>query len=58
MRGVKMQIQKGNPYGYQKLNELGKEVGTFMVRKYTQEQLTNLSIINVRNDFEKWKNEQ
>lgn len=55
MRGVKMQIQKGNPYGYQKLNELGKEVGTFMVRKYTQEQLTNLSIIDVRNDFEEWK---
>lgn len=55
MRGVKMQIQKGNPYGYQKLDELGKEVGTFMVRKYTQEQLTNLSIIDVRNDFEKWK---
>ena len=58
MRGVKMQIQKGHDYGYQKRDEFSKEVGTFMVRKYTQEQLTNLSIIDVRNDFEKWKNEQ
>jgi predicted kinase len=53
MRGVKMQIQKGNHYGYDKLDDLGKEIGKFMEIKYTQEQLTKMSIIDVRNDFYK-----
>lgn len=52
MRGVKQQIQKGMPYGFGKLDEKGKAVATFMIRKYTPEELTDMSIIDVRKDFE------
>ena len=52
MRGVKQQIQKGLPYNLGKLNEEGKEVAKFMSYKYTPEQLSNMSIIDIRNAFE------
>lgn len=53
MRGVKHQIQNGKPYGIHKLNEKGIEVAKFMESNFTSNELINMSIIDVRNAFNK-----
>lgn len=55
MRGVKQQISKRKPFGKDKLDDFGKEVAQFMVDNYYIEELETKSIIDVRNDFEKWR---
>ena len=51
IRGVKQQIQKGMPYGVNKLNDKEKEVAEFMANRFTAEELARMSVIDVRNKY-------
>lgn len=51
MRGVKQQIQKGMPYGVNKLNDKEKKVAEYMANRFTAEELSRMSVIDVRNKY-------
>lgn len=54
MRGVKQQIQKGGKIDYYSLNEVGKAIADFMKDNFTCDELSKLSIIDIRNKFFKF----
>lgn len=53
MRGIKQQIQKGNNFVFNNLDNKAKEVAQFMLKNYSNEELSNISIIDVRKAFRK-----
>jgi tRNA splicing ligase len=53
MRGIKQQIQKGNNFVFNNLDDKAKEIAQFMLKNYSNEELSNISIIDVRKSFEK-----